>query len=164
MRHNTTHKRVIALTIFLAGAAAMTVALLMPDSTGRSFTQQTGLLYTRWRTWGWPAPLCSRATQPARAELTRISSRYGKTQTLTSPTYELPSKSTRSWDERQPVNGSVFTAMSSTIPAGTQLGASDHRGRLLVIIKSAGEPSVRLTRTSDNGNLAPNTSCSRGPF
>lgn len=44
MRHNTTHKRVIALTIFLAGAAAMTVALIMPDSTGRIFTPHTGLL------------------------------------------------------------------------------------------------------------------------
>lgn len=44
MRSNTTHKRVIALTIFLAGAAAMTVALIMPDSTGRGFTQHTGLL------------------------------------------------------------------------------------------------------------------------
>lgn len=43
MRHDTTHKRVIALTIFLAGAAAMTVALMMPDSTGRSFTPLTGL-------------------------------------------------------------------------------------------------------------------------
>ena len=44
MRHNTTNKRVIALTVLLAGAAAMTVALLMPDSAGRTFTQQTGLL------------------------------------------------------------------------------------------------------------------------
>jgi hypothetical protein len=44
MRNNTTRKRVIALTIFLAGAAAMTVALIMPDSAGRTFMQQTGLL------------------------------------------------------------------------------------------------------------------------
>ena len=44
MRKNQNWKRVIALTVFLAGAAAMTVALIMPDSTGKTFTQQTGLL------------------------------------------------------------------------------------------------------------------------
>lgn len=44
MRNNPNRKRMIALAVFLAGAAAMTVALMVPDSAGRGFTQQTGLL------------------------------------------------------------------------------------------------------------------------
>jgi hypothetical protein len=42
MRNNPNRKRMIALAVLLVGAAAMTVAL-MPDSTGRGFTQP-GLL------------------------------------------------------------------------------------------------------------------------
>lgn len=45
MRHNTTLKRVIALTVFLAGAAAVTVALMMPDSTVRGSTPQAVLQF-----------------------------------------------------------------------------------------------------------------------
>lgn len=43
MHNNPNRKRMIALAIFLAGAAAMTVALAMPGSIGMSFTPLAGL-------------------------------------------------------------------------------------------------------------------------